>query len=125
MIPSESARPSTIFALPPSALNRFESVVWKGVLPRRAAGSHTRVGPVEFGISTRVVTSNVRHGPGTAASARTQPIFGNTSPVDTAPADCKNLRRFMYAPSRRKSLFLLRRYCTPDFRLHGINADVE
>jgi hypothetical protein len=56
MIPRESALLSIIFAVPPSQLNVFASVFWKGDSPMSAAGTHVRVVPEGFRTSTRVVT---------------------------------------------------------------------
>src|SRR5579864_3947366 len=75
MIPRASALPSTILAVPPSAVIVLESVLWKGVLWMSAAGSHTRVAPEGFKTSTRVFTSNVRQPSKVAPSVIRQPIF--------------------------------------------------
>src|SRR5665213_3019851 len=88
MIPRPSALPSTILAVPPSALNVLESVFWKGISTLSAAGSHTRVVPEDFRTSTRVVTSKVRQLPGTVSSA-------NAAPAETATTDRKKSRRFI------------------------------
>src|SRR5205085_4358141 len=98
MIPRASVLPSTISALPPSALKSFESVLWKGVSPMSAAGSHTRVGPEGFRISARVFTSKVRQPSDVAPSASRCPTFESVRPAEAAPAHRKRSRRFIEAP---------------------------
>ena len=95
MIPSASALTSTICAVPPSALNLLESVFWKGVRLMSAAGSHTRVPPEDFRISTRVVTSNVRQPLKAASSENRRPAWGTARLADKMPADRRKSRRFM------------------------------
>ena len=110
MIPSPSALPSTILAVPPSALNSFESVFWKGVLLMSAAGSHTRVAPEDFRISTRVVTSNVRQPSDVRSLQAGAPSLESARLADTAPADRRKSRRFIDKPFRAEDP--AHRHCT-------------
>jgi hypothetical protein len=111
MIPSASVVVSTMWAVPPSALNLLPSVLWKGVLLMSAAGNHTRVGPEGLKTSTRVVTSNVRQPLEAASSENRRPALGNARLADTMPADRRKSRRFM-VPS-----FRLARHCSAIYRI--------
>jgi hypothetical protein len=93
-IPSPSALLWSIRALPPLALNVFESVFWKDVFLISGAGTHTRVASEDFRTSTRVVTSNVRQLAERASSANKHLAFENPKLVATAPALRRKCRRF-------------------------------
>src|SRR5580692_11978962 len=93
-MPSPSALPSMSRAMPPSAINALDKVLWKGVLRISGAGSQTRVAPEDFRISTRVFTSNVRQPSDVAPSASRQSVLDNARLADTTPADRTKSRRF-------------------------------
>src|SRR6202167_4269713 len=104
-MPSGSAQLSTSFAEPPSAVNLFASVRWKGVLLMSAAGSQMRVGPEGFRTSARVVISNVRQVAASAGCANRSPVLladiigGSTALAETMLAERRKSRRFIIAPS--------------------------
>jgi hypothetical protein len=104
MIPSASGLIPLNFAVPPSALNLFDNVRWKGVSVMSAAGTQTRVIPAEFSTSTRVVTSKVRQPLGATAFANKDRGFEIARPADAAAADRRKSRRFMKLLSFEKFL---------------------
>src|SRR5580698_566260 len=71
------------------------------------AGSQMRVVPEGLRTSTRVVTSNVRHGSTALPRAKGRPTFGNARLAAKTDVDRRKSRRFMLPSFAKRNLLLL------------------